>query len=102
MSRRKHHSRPDGPVPAAAARAVANAERGQQHEHICCGCGNALENKHLRVNIAPPDQKWAMVRAHDLVCLLDFLDDEKDGESMVVFRRREWINALGDVIAAQP
>ena len=102
MSRRKHHSRPDGPPSSAAARAVANAERGQQHEHICCGCGYVLEAKHLRVNFAPPDQKWAMVRAHDLVCLLDFLDDEKDGESALVFQRREWVIALSTDSTTQP
>lgn len=41
-------------------------------------CGQDLPPKHLRVQLAPPDEKWHEVRVHDLACLLDFLEDEEE------------------------
>jgi hypothetical protein len=79
---------------SAGQRATANAARAATHKHVCAGCQNVLPAKHLRVQLSPPDQRWAALRAHDLVCLLDFLDDEENGEG-VVFTNPAWIDAPG-------
>lgn len=45
----------------------------------CAGdCGEDLPPQHLRVQLAPPHDKWHEVRVHDLACLLDFLEDEDE------------------------
>lgn len=49
----------------------------------CAGCGEPLGPKHLRTQLAPPDSKWHEVRAHDLSCLLDFLEREEDGAGRI-------------------
>lgn len=79
---------------SAGQRAEENAARAAAHQHVCVGCNRVLPAKHLRVQLAPPDQRWAAVRAHDLVCLLDFLDDEEAGAG-VVFTDPSWIDAPG-------
>ena len=82
---------------------MANAERGQRYEHVCCGCNEVLPVKHLRVNVAPPDQKWEMLRAHDLLCFIDFLEDEETGDvERRVFTRPKWIDALGTSSVTSP
>lgn len=42
----------------------------------CAGCGEPLPDKHLRVQLAPPDSKWHEVRVHDAICLDDWVGDE--------------------------
>jgi hypothetical protein len=44
----------------------------------CRACGKELPPKHLRVQAAPPDEKWHEIRVHDLSCLIDFLEHEED------------------------
>lgn len=41
-------------------------------------CGDSLPPQHLRVQLAPPHEKWHEIRVHDLDCLLDYLEDEED------------------------
>ncbi len=48
---------------------------------VCAGCADPLPPKHLRVQLAPPDDKWHEVRVHDLACLLDFLEDEEEKQA---------------------
>jgi hypothetical protein len=46
--------------------------------HVCGGCGVDLTSKKcLRASFAPPDKAWSAGRFCDLVCLLDFLEDEE-------------------------
>lgn len=58
--------------------------------HKCGACEEALPQKHLRVQLAPPDRPWFMVRVHDLQCLLDWLEDEDDGTRRQLFVKPEW------------
>lgn len=45
-------------------------------ERRCSGCDGVLPDKHLRVQLAPPDSRWAEVRVHDAYCLEEWLDHE--------------------------
>lgn len=45
---------------------------------LCAGCHEPLGPQHLRVQLAPPHEKWREVRVHHLTCLLDFLEDEEE------------------------
>lgn len=57
--------------------------------HICLGCG-AKMGKHLRVQLAPPKRPWFMVRVCDLLCLLDWLEDEQEGPDRALFKDARW------------
>lgn len=62
---------------------------------LCAGCRDPLPGQHLRVQLAPPHNKWHEVRCHDLECLMDFLEREENGDvsQNEVFKNETWINS---------
>ena len=81
------------------AQREAPADTPRAHIHACAGCKAALEGKHLRVNFANPDTAWHQLRFHDLMCLLDFLEDEEQAAGAgVVFTSRQFIDAAAATV----
>lgn len=61
---------------------------------LCVGCDEQLPAKHLRTQLAPPDNKWHEVRTHDLICLMNYLEREAVAQADI-FTNPAWVDSRG-------